>query len=268
MQWVEVDGKTRLMVGEKINRFIPNPTFDPVPKPGALDEYFRGRNPRGADTPDLFGELDRMADVTEYRDRDVRLELMDRQGMQGAIFLPTLGVGMEQALIHDPEALVAAFRAFNRWMDEDWGFAYQERIFAAPMFTLVDPASAVDELEWALDQDARFLLMLPGPVMTPSGGKSPSDPIYDPFWARINEAGARSSSTAATAATASTPPTGVRAGRTRRSARTRSRRSCRRTPRRTRSPTCSPTTTSTASRTCAWRRSRPARTGCSTSTRS
>ena len=110
--------------------------------------------------------------------------------MQGAIFLPTLGVGMEQALIDDPEALVAAFRAFNRWMDEDWGFAYQERIFAAPVFTLVDPDAAVAELDWALDHDARFLLLLPGPVMTSSGGKSPSDPIYDPFWARIDEAGA------------------------------------------------------------------------------
>ena len=190
MQWVQVDGKKRLMVGERINRFIPNPTFDPVSKPGALDEYFRGRNPRGADTPELFGELDRMDDVIEYRDRDVRLQLMDRQGMQGAIFLPTLGVGMEQALIDDPEALVAAFRAFNRWMDEDWGFAYQERIFAAPVFTLVDPDAAVAELDWALDHDARFLLLLPGPVMTSSGGKSPSDPIYDPFWARIDEAGA------------------------------------------------------------------------------
>ena len=46
MQWAEIDGKQRLLVGGRINRFIPNPTFDPVSKPGALDEYFRGRNPR------------------------------------------------------------------------------------------------------------------------------------------------------------------------------------------------------------------------------
>jgi len=189
MQWVEVDGKTRLMVGEKINRFIPNPTFDPVSKPGALDEYFRGRNPKGQDTRELFGELDRMADRPEYRDRDARLKLMDEQGMQGAIFLPTLGVGMEQALIHDPEALVAAFRAFNRWMDEDWGFSYQERIFSAPVLTLVDPDAAVEELEWALERDARFVLVMPGPVITPSGGKSPSDPMFDGFWQRINDSG-------------------------------------------------------------------------------
>ena len=49
-------------------------------KPGALDEYFRGRNPRGADTPELFGELDRLADHPEYQDRDARLALMDQQG--------------------------------------------------------------------------------------------------------------------------------------------------------------------------------------------
>jgi predicted TIM-barrel fold metal-dependent hydrolase len=189
MQWVTVNGKTRLMVGEKINRFIPNPTFDPVSKPGALDEYFRGRNPRGLDTPALFGELDPMSSRPEYRDRDARLALMDTQGMQGAIFLPTLGVGMEQALVNDKPALVAAFRAFNRWMEEDWGFAYKERIFAAPYMTLVDADAAVAELDWALAHDARFILMVPGPVMTASGGKSPADPMFDGFWSRVNEAG-------------------------------------------------------------------------------
>jgi predicted TIM-barrel fold metal-dependent hydrolase len=189
MQWVQVDGKTRLMVGEKINKFIPNPTFDPVAKPGALDEYFRGRNPRGEDTRDLFGELEPISERPEYRDREKRLELMDHQGIEGAIFLPTLGVGMEQALIHDPDALSAAFRAFNRWMDDDWGFAYRERIFAAPIFTLVDAVAAEDELEWALGRDARFVLIMPGPVMTPAGGRSPSDPMYDGFWSRIDDAG-------------------------------------------------------------------------------
>ena len=99
MQWAEINGRQRLLVGGKINRFIPNPTWDPVSKPGALDEYFRGRNPKGADTPELFGELDRLADHPEYQNRDARLAVMDQQGVQGAIFLPTLGVGMEQALL-------------------------------------------------------------------------------------------------------------------------------------------------------------------------
>jgi predicted TIM-barrel fold metal-dependent hydrolase len=187
MQWAQIEGKTRLLVGGKINRFIPNPTFDPVAAPGALDEYFRGRNPRSADTRDLFGQLE--ACRPEYRDRDARLARMDQQGMGGAIFLPTLGVGMEQALIHDVPALRAAFRAFNRWLEEDWGFAYQERIFAAPYITLVDPGSAARELEWVLDRGARFVVMVGGPVLTPAGGRSPADPYFDPFWSRANEAG-------------------------------------------------------------------------------
>ena len=189
MQWAEIDGRKRLLVGGKINRFIPNPTWDPVSKPGALDEYFRGRNPKGADSRELFGELDRLADHPEYQDRDARLALMDKQGLQGAIFLPTLGVGMEHALRHDIPALLAAFTAFNRWMDEDWGFAYRERIFAAPYMTLVDPGHAVAELQWALDRDARFVVMVGGPVVANGIGRSPADPVFDPFWSLADSSG-------------------------------------------------------------------------------
>ena len=190
MQWAEIDGKQRLLVGGKLNRFIPNPTWDPISKPGALDEYFRGRNPKGEGVRELFGDLDPLEDRPEYLDRDARLRLMDEQGMGGAIFLPTLGVGMEQALIHDPPALLAAFRAFNRWMDEDWGFAYQERIFAAPMLTFVDPDEALTSVQWSLDHDARFFVLVPGPVITRSGPVSPADPVFDPVWGLLAESGA------------------------------------------------------------------------------
>jgi predicted TIM-barrel fold metal-dependent hydrolase len=187
MQWVQLDGRTRLLVGGKINKFIPNPTFDPVAAPGVMDEYFRGRNPKGADVTKLFGELEPIR--AEYRDRDARLAVMDEQGMAGAIFLPTLGVGMEQALVNDLPAMQAAFRAFNRWMAEDWGFAYRDRIFAAPYITLSDPANAVRELDWALERDARFVVMVGGPVMTAVGSRAPADPMFDPFWQLANDSG-------------------------------------------------------------------------------
>ncbi len=187
MQWATINGRQRLLVGGKINRFIPNPTFDPVSKPGALDEYFRGRNTAGAGIRDLFGELDPISPA--YRNRDARLEVMDAQHLQGAFFFPTLGVGMEQSLIDDPPALMAAFRAFNLWLHEDWGYAYKERIFAAPFITLVDVDNAVAELERALDHDARVVLIPVGPVVTAASSHGPSDPIFDPFWARVDEAG-------------------------------------------------------------------------------
>ena len=187
MQWAEVDGRQRLLVAGKINRFIPNPTFDPVAKPGALDEYFRGRNPEGKGMAALFGDLEPIR--PEYRDRDARLAVMDALGIDGCFLFPTLGVGMEEALKDDPEAAVAAFGAFNKWLDEDWGYAYQDRIYAAPMIPLVDVDAAVAELESVLAKDARIVCIKGGPVRTATGMTSPGDRRFDPFWARVNEAG-------------------------------------------------------------------------------
>jgi predicted TIM-barrel fold metal-dependent hydrolase len=187
MQWGVVGGRKCLLVGGKVNRFIPNPTFDPVAKPGCLDQYFRGRNPDGKSIREVFGDLEPINPA--YRNRDARIALMDTQGIEGQFMFPTLGVGMEESLRHDHEALCAAFRAFNRWLHEDWGFAYKERLFAAPYITLVDVDGAVRELEWALAHDARVIVMRAGPVETPGGGHSPADPRFDPFWSRVAEAG-------------------------------------------------------------------------------
>jgi predicted TIM-barrel fold metal-dependent hydrolase len=186
MRWAEVDGKQRLLVGGKVNRFIPNPTFDPVAKPGALIEYFRGKasvdNLHGA-----FGELEPIS--AAYRDPSARVKVMDEQGLDAALLFPTLGVGMESSLSHDRPALLTAFHAFNEWLHEDWTFNYQDRLFAAPYLTLSDVDWAVAELELALDRGARVINMRPGPIADPAGNRSFGDPRHDPFWARVDEAG-------------------------------------------------------------------------------
>jgi predicted TIM-barrel fold metal-dependent hydrolase len=186
MQWATIDGKERLLVAGKVNRFIPNPRFDPIARPGCLDEYFRGRSPAN-DIRGAFGELEPIR--PEYRDRDARIALMDEQGMEACFLFPTLGVGMEEALLGDPVAAHAVFSAFNRWLEDDWGYAYKDRIFTAPYLTLLEPGLAVAELDRVLDLGARVIVMRAGPVQHPSGGRSPGDRVYDPFWARINEAG-------------------------------------------------------------------------------
>ena len=188
MQWATIDGKERLLVGGKINRFIPNPTFANVSKPGALADYFRAKAGVG-DMRKAFGALDPITDRPEYRDRDARLALMDEQGLEAAIMLPTLGVGMESALEHDPEALLAAFRSFNRWLQEDWGFNYEGRIYATPYIPLVDVDWAVEELEYALEHNVGAVLMRPGSVYGPARRRTPGDPGHDAFWNRLNEAG-------------------------------------------------------------------------------
>ena len=107
MQWAEIDGKKRLLVGGRVNRFIPNPTFNPVSKPGALDAYFRGKV-SGGDMRTLFGELDPISPA--YRNRDARVALMKEQGLSGAMFFPTLAVGMEESLRGDVTLIVIAHR--------------------------------------------------------------------------------------------------------------------------------------------------------------
>jgi predicted TIM-barrel fold metal-dependent hydrolase len=188
MQWATIEGKERLLVGGRINRFIPNPTFENVSKPGALADYFRAKAGVG-DMRKAFGELEPISDRPEYRDRAARLRLMDQQGIEAAIMLPTLGVGMETALERDPDALLAAFRAFNRWLQEDWGFNHEGRVYAAPYITLVDVNWAVEELEFALEQDAGVVLIRPGSVYAADRRRTPGDPAHDAFWARLNEAG-------------------------------------------------------------------------------
>ncbi len=186
MRWADVDGKTRLLVGGKINRFIPNPTFDPVARPGALIDYFRGRVSID-NLAQAFGELEPIP--AAYRDPVARVAAMDEQGLEAALLFPTLGVGMESALAGDRVALLAAFRGFNRWLLEDWGYNHTDRLYAAPYLTLADPRWAVQELEFALDNGARVINMRPGPVEDPAGNRSLGHPDHDPFWARVNEAG-------------------------------------------------------------------------------
>ncbi len=163
-----------------------NPTFDPVARPGVLKDYFRG-NPNGDNPIDLLKARDRIRD--EYRDRDARLAVMDEQGIDKAWIFPTLGMVYEEELKSDPEAVAVMFRSFNRWLEEDWGFQHRDRIFAAPYLTLADLDFAVGELEWALERGARTIVMRPAAPTTSSGQRPPTDRAFDPFWARVNEAG-------------------------------------------------------------------------------
>jgi predicted TIM-barrel fold metal-dependent hydrolase len=187
VQWAEIDGRRRLLVGGRINNLIPNPTFDPVAKPGCLWAYFKGENPEGLDMRALFGELEPIR--PEYRDRDIRLNYLDQQGVDKTLLFPTLGVLLEDSLDRDREACVTAFHAFNRWIADDWGFAYKDRIYSAVYLTLVDVDAAVREVEWAIEHGARVINVRAAPARTASGTISPADRIFDRVWARIEEAG-------------------------------------------------------------------------------
>ena len=111
----------------------------------------------------------------EYRDRDARLRVLDEQGLVGCWMFPTLGMIYEEPLAHDPEAVCHTFRAFNRWLAEDWGFANDDRLYAAPYLTLADADWAAEEVDWALAQGARMVVMRAAAPTTRLGRRSPFD---------------------------------------------------------------------------------------------
>jgi predicted TIM-barrel fold metal-dependent hydrolase len=186
IQWVDVGNRRYHALGGRLNSAVTNPTFDPVSPAGSLVDYFRG-NPHGRSPLELLGTPEPIR--PEYRDRDARIKVMDEQGLQKIWLFPTLGMMYEDGLKRDPGAVVLLFRAFNRWLAEDWGMAYKNRIFASPYISLADVDEAEAELEWALDQGARTVVLRAAAPTGVSGPHSPAHEMFDPFWARINEAG-------------------------------------------------------------------------------
>jgi predicted TIM-barrel fold metal-dependent hydrolase len=155
--------------------------FTQALKPGALKEMMRAVK-KGLTIQEAGVHT---ALRPEWTSRPARLKVMESQGLEATMLFPTLGISVEHHLRSDPHALYANLHAFNRWLDDDWGFAYQDQIFAAPILSLCDPDEAVKELEWVLDQGARVACMKPGHAHH----RSPAHPMFDPFWARVEEAG-------------------------------------------------------------------------------
>lgn len=176
------DGSESIRIGDKPFTFLANMelNFDVTLRPGSLRDYLRYLTGENTNSDDGVKQPVQPA----YVKRDARLALMDQQRLESTLLFPTLAVCVEHFMKDDVEQSYANLRAFNRWLDDEWGFAYQDRIFAAPILSLLDPVEAVKDLEWALARGARIIGMRPGP----QGGKSPADPMFDAFWARVNEA--------------------------------------------------------------------------------
>ncbi|WP_280364865.1 amidohydrolase family protein [Nocardia wallacei] len=183
------DGKYHTaIIGNRVNRFIPNPTFDPIIVPGCLDLIFRGQVPEGVDPATLM-RVESLELRPEYRERDARAAVVDKQGIETIFLFPTFGCGVEEALRGDIEATMASLHAFNLWLDEDWGFDRPDgKIVAAPMISLADPAAAVAEVDIVLERGARGVHIRR--ARGPGGGKPRSlgDRAHDPVWARLAEA--------------------------------------------------------------------------------
>jgi predicted TIM-barrel fold metal-dependent hydrolase len=128
-----------------------------------------------------------------YGNRDLRLSLMDEQGIDKALMYPASVLHLEFEFDNDVDAIYANARAFNRWIYEEMGYAHLGRMWLPPYLPLADPELALKEVEKLLETGAPIIQFRAGHAHggrdNPLGGRSPADPVYDPVWSRINEAG-------------------------------------------------------------------------------
>lgn len=185
IDYVDVRGRTKIVVRGTISEYIPNPTFEVVARPGALESYFRVGNPEGKNRRELFGEA--MKAPPAFREPGPRLELMDEQGIDRALMFPTLASLLEERMRDDPDLTHAVIHALNEWIHETWSFNYEGRIFAVPVVTLPIVERAIEELEWLVERGARVILIRPAPAYGYRGPRSFGLEEFDPFWKKVVE---------------------------------------------------------------------------------
>jgi predicted TIM-barrel fold metal-dependent hydrolase len=171
-------GKALLANDRIVTTFETDP--DKAYVPGSLVEMLKQRASGDASDAERFFE-----DIqVEYLDKGARARQLAEQQIERAIMYPGGWALMAEAFLDGVDPLYDNFESFNRWINEDWGFNYNDTIYAPAMLSLRDVDRAVVELDRVLAEGARFINLPAGPAY----GRSPGDPYFDPFWARINEA--------------------------------------------------------------------------------
>ena len=183
IDYIDVRGRTKIVVRGQISEYIPNPTFEVVARPGAQEDYFRRGNPEGKSRREIFGEP--MRALPAYREPAPRLELMDEQGIDRCLMFPTLASLVEERLRDDPDLIHVVVHALNEWLHETWQFDYAGRIFTTPVISLPVVDKAIQELEWVVERGAKVVLIRPAPVPGFRGPRSFGLPEFDPFWQKV-----------------------------------------------------------------------------------
>lgn len=184
-QYLTISGRTKLALDGHIQEFIPNPGFEVLARPGGHEKFYRAENPEGKSLREIGGNP--IHAIPAFHNGKAHLQVMDDLGLHGALIFPTMAVILEERLHHKPDLLCALFHSLNQWVAEEYGFG-NGRQYPVGAVALVDPAKAMEELEFLIAAGCNAVQVLPAPVRGPLGTRSLGDPVYDPFWARCAEA--------------------------------------------------------------------------------
>lgn len=187
VDYVDIRGRTKIMIRGQVSEYIPNPTFDVVARPGAQEDYFRHGNPEGKSRREIYGEP--MRSIPAFRQPDERVKLMDEQGIDRTLMFPTLASLVEERMRDDPELTHVVIHALNQWIHETWQFQYEDRIFSTPVITLPIVEEAIKEFEWCVERGAKAVLIRPAPAWGIRGPRSFALEEFDPLWKLVEESG-------------------------------------------------------------------------------
>jgi predicted TIM-barrel fold metal-dependent hydrolase len=175
IKYIDEGRRTRIAIKDRIDRAVPNPTFQRVAPPGGQqDDPLHRRSIAGLDA---------------FFDVEPRYKLMQEFGITRALMWPTLSSVIEQAMPEDPRAVHAVLHALNQWMYEHWTFGYENAIFPAPTISLAVVDKAIEELEWVVERGARIVYISSAPVSGFGGRRSIALPEFDSFWEAMQEKG-------------------------------------------------------------------------------
>jgi predicted TIM-barrel fold metal-dependent hydrolase len=188
IKYVDINGRTKLAIRDKISDYIPNPTFGKVAKPGGSGfDVTKGGGGFGNAARGL-GKLVAMPSPDAFFDPEPRLELMKEMGIDRTLLWPTLASALEERMTDDPDAVCVVIHALNEWMHEHWSYVYSDAIYSTPIISLAAGNDvALAELEYIHERGAKIFLIRVAPVPTWKGRKSFALPEFDPFWERVQE---------------------------------------------------------------------------------
>ena len=190
IKYVEINGRTKLAIRDKISDYIPNPTFGKVAAPGAAGmDVTQGGGGFGHTGGGLHQKkLVVMPGIDAFFDPEPRMQLMKEMGIDRTLLWPTLASVLEERVADDPDVAVVVIHALNEWMHEHWTYNYSDALYSTPIISLAAGVDrAIEELEYVNERGAKIFLIRVAPVPTWKGRKSFALPEFDPFWQRVQE---------------------------------------------------------------------------------
>jgi predicted TIM-barrel fold metal-dependent hydrolase len=187
VRYVDIGGRTKLAIQDRISDYIPNPTFNRVAVPGGAGyDVTKGGGGYGDMTG--FGKMVAMPGIDAFFDPEPRHKLMQEMGIDRTLLWPTLASALEERMADDPDAACVVVHSMNEWLHEHWTYAYEDAIFSSPMVSLAAGNDvAIAELEWIAERGAKLFAIRVAPVPTWKGRKSFALPEFNPFWERVVE---------------------------------------------------------------------------------